>query len=84
MNTAEIIYERVKNLSEPLAQEVLNFINFITLKRDHGETENLMLAQQSSLAGIWDNAEDEVWDHAAMGDIVLLPLHRESLYRAKP
>ncbi len=64
MNIAEIIYERTKNLPEPLAREVLNFVDFITLKREHTEAENLMLAQQSSLAGIWDNAEDEVWNHA--------------------
>lgn len=67
MNTAEIIYERAKNLPEPLAREVLDFVNFITLKKEHAETENLMLAQQSSLAGIWDNAEDEVWNHAGNG-----------------
>lgn len=64
MNTAEIIYERTKNLPEPLAREVLNFVDFITLKREHAETENLMLAQQSSLARIWENSEDEVWNHA--------------------
>ncbi|MBZ0093910.1 MAG: DUF2281 domain-containing protein [Sulfuricella sp.] len=67
MNTAEIIYERAKNLPEPLAREVLDFVNFITLKNERAETENLMLAQQSSLAGIWDNAEDEVWNHACNG-----------------
>lgn len=67
MNTAEIIYERAKNLPEPLAREVLDFVNFITLKRERAETENLILAQQSSLAGIWDNAEDEVWNHVGNG-----------------
>lgn len=67
MNTAEIIYERAKNLPEPLAREVLDFVNFITLKKEHAEAENLILAQQSSLAGIWDNAEDEAWNHAGNG-----------------
>lgn len=64
MNTAEIIYERTKNLPEPLAREVLDFVNFIALKSERAETENLILAQQSSLAGIWGNAEDEVWNQA--------------------
>lgn len=67
MNTGEIIYDRPKNLPEPLAREVLDFVNFITLKSEFTEPENLMLAQQSSLAGIRDNAEDEVWNHAGNG-----------------
>ncbi|MHB1292542.1 MAG: DUF2281 domain-containing protein [Sulfuricella sp.] len=67
MNTAEIIYERAKNLPEPLAREVLDFVNFITLKNERADSENLMLAQQPSLAGIWDNVEDEVWNHAGNG-----------------
>lgn len=31
MDTAEIIYERTRNLPEPLAREVPDFVNFITL-----------------------------------------------------
>jgi len=61
MNTAEIIYERIKNLPEPLAREVLDFVNFIILKKERTESENLIFAQQTSLSCIWENVDDEGW-----------------------
>jgi hypothetical protein len=40
----------VKLLPEPLAREVLDFAG------------DLMNAQATSLAAVWDNPEDKVWD----------------------
>jgi hypothetical protein len=64
MSIADMVYEQVKTLPEPLAREVLDFVIFLRDRREHGEWRDLMAAQSSSLAPVWDNAEDDVWDHA--------------------
>lgn len=62
MNTAELIYEQVKALPEPLAREVLDFVGYLRAKLEQGEIRDLMLAQQQSLAGLWDNTADDIWN----------------------
>lgn len=62
MSTAEQIYEQVKDLPEPLAREVLDFVGYLRAKLEHGEVTDLMLAQQDSLARVWDNSADDVWN----------------------
>ena len=59
--TADATYKAVKPLPEPLAREVLDFIEFL---RSRGERldHDLMLAQQASLNHVWNNADDEVWN----------------------
>jgi hypothetical protein len=64
MSIAEQIYEQVKALPEPLAREVLDFVAFLRDRRDRNEWRDLMDAQAASLAPVWDNAEDKVWDDA--------------------
>jgi len=34
MNTAELIYEQVKTLPEPVVKEILSFVEFISRKAD--------------------------------------------------
>jgi hypothetical protein len=63
MNTAELIYEQVKGLPEPVAREVLDFVGYLRTKLDHGEVLDLMLAQEQSLVGLWDDAADDVWNN---------------------
>jgi len=62
MNTAEIIFNQVKTLSEPMAREVLDFVGYLKGKQEHGGLDDLMLAQEGALSAIWDNAEDEAWN----------------------
>jgi hypothetical protein len=64
MSIADQIYEQVKALPDPLAREVLDFVAFLRDRRDRGEWRDLMSAQAASLAPVWDNAEDKVWDNA--------------------
>ncbi len=64
MSIADIIYEQVKALPEPLAREVLDFVRFLRERQDRGEWRDLMNAQAIALAPVWDNAEDKVWDDA--------------------
>jgi len=61
---ADMVYEQVKTLPEPLAREVLDFVGFLRERRDRGEWRDLMNAQATTLVPIWDNAEDKVWDDA--------------------
>ena len=64
MSIADQIYEQVKALPDPLAREVLDFVAFLRDRGDRGEWRDLMSAQAASLAPVWDNAEDKVWDDA--------------------
>lgn len=63
MNTAEMIYEQVKTLPEPLAREVLDFVGYLTMKAQHEEIGDLTQAQEPSLGEIWNNTDDDVWNH---------------------
>ncbi|HEY2033644.1 MAG TPA: DUF2281 domain-containing protein [Rhizomicrobium sp.] len=64
MSIADQIYEQVKSLPDPLVREVLDFVGFLREKQERGQWRDLMQAQEKSLAAIWDNAEDEVWNNA--------------------
>ena len=64
MSIADMVYEQVKALPEPLAREVLDFVGFLRERRDRGEWRDLMNAQAIELAAVWDNSEDKVWDDA--------------------
>jgi ADP-dependent phosphofructokinase/glucokinase len=63
MNTADQIYEQVKALPEPLAREVLDFVGYLAMKIQREKVADLMLAQQRSLEDVWNNAEDDAWNH---------------------
>ena len=64
MSIAELVYEQVKALPDPLAREVLDFIGFLRERGQRRAWRDLMSAQAGSLAPVWDNAEDKVWDDA--------------------
>lgn len=64
MTVADNIYQQVKELPEPLAREVLNFIARLRDRHHDDELRDLVNAQAASLAPIWDNADDKVWDDA--------------------
>ena len=61
MNFAEQIYQTVKPLPEPAAQERLDFALFLRQREENSEWQNIMLAQSISLAD-WNKEEDEVWN----------------------
>jgi uncharacterized membrane protein YheB (UPF0754 family) len=64
MSTAERIFKEAEKLPDPLAQEVLDFIEYIEL--NHGLrdrlTEELKQAQEPAMRDAWDNQDDEVWN----------------------
>jgi hypothetical protein len=64
MTIADLVYEQVKTLPDPLARQVLDFVGFLRERQDRDEWRDLMQAQAGSLPAAWDNAEDKVWDNA--------------------
>ena len=63
MTVAEQVYEQAKLLPEALAREALDFVLFLRGRQDRVEWRDLMDAQSVALAEVWDNREDEVWNH---------------------
>lgn len=62
MTIAELVYEQVKTLPDQLAREVLDFVGYLRERGNRADWRDLMNAQSASLAPVWDNAEDKVWD----------------------
>ena len=61
MNVADKICEKARDIPEPLAKEVLEFIERIYSVQDIG-VEELKKAQVSVMKRIWENKEDNVWN----------------------
>ena len=61
MNIAEQIARIAGTLPESLAREALDFVRFLQA-RERGELNDWQNAQAASLAHVWDNADDEVWN----------------------
>ncbi len=64
MSIAELVYEQVKTLPEPVAREVLDFIGYLRERGERREWRDLMNAQSASLAPLWDGDENKAWDNA--------------------
>jgi len=61
-NIAQIIYEKVSPMPEMLAQEVLDFADFVAQKHQHSLKE-VQTAQLSSLEKIWSGKDDDIWNN---------------------
>jgi hypothetical protein len=64
MAIADVVYEQVKTLPEQLAREVLDFVGYLRERQARSEWRDLMSAQVTGLAAVWDNAEEKAWDDA--------------------
>jgi hypothetical protein len=62
MDVADMVYERVRRLPEPLAREVLDFVAFLQERGEREAARDLSAAQLTALSSLWDNPEDRVWD----------------------
>ncbi|MBK5938870.1 DUF2281 domain-containing protein [Lamprobacter modestohalophilus] len=62
MTVIELVMEQIQTLPDEDIREVVDFIGYLKQKEDRAQWLDLMLAQESSLQGVWDNAEDEVWN----------------------
>ena len=71
MSIAERIFMEAQKLPDTLAQEVLDFIEYIEIKHGLRDrlTEELKQAQESAMRHTWDNQEDEVWNGLSMSSV---------------
>jgi hypothetical protein len=60
-NIAQVIYQRVSPMPEALAQEVLDFADFVAQKHQDSLKE-VQSAQLSSLEKMWSGSADDVWN----------------------
>lgn len=60
---AQKIYQAAQTLPDIQALEILDFIYFLKNKQVIIQHRDLQNAQQSVMNHIWDNEEDEVWNH---------------------
>ena len=63
MGIADLVYEQTKKLPEHLAREVLDFVGYLADRQEREHDRDLMSAQQPASTSVWDNPEDEAWDH---------------------
>ena len=63
MTVVDRLYEQAKLLPQPLVQEALDFVLFLRARQERGEWRDLMNAQTGVLAEVWNNTEDEAWNH---------------------
>jgi len=63
MGLADIVQEQIKALPEVQVKEVLDFIGYLKSRQEQAQWGDLMHAQEKSLANVWDNSDDEVWNH---------------------
>ena len=62
MSIADLIYEKTRHLPDDLAREVLDFVGFLTERRERTYERDLLAAQEAGLKAVWDNPEDQAWD----------------------
>lgn len=63
MAIADLIYEHAKKLPERLAREVLDFVGYLAEREEREHDRDLLDAKQAAMKHVWDNAEDEAWNH---------------------
>jgi len=63
MGLAEIAQDQIKALPEGPVKEVLDFIGHIKSRNAQAQWHDLMQTQEITLAQVWDNPDDEVWNH---------------------
>jgi len=61
MNIADKICEKARDLPEPLAREVLEYIKQIHARQDIC-VEEMKKAQVPVMKQIWENKEDDIWN----------------------
>jgi len=49
-------------LPEPLAAQVLHYIEYLRFRSEQEEAGAWLSAQETALKKVWDNDEDEVWN----------------------
>lgn len=64
VNYKEAVTKQLENLSPELIEEVIDFIEFLKIKRmkKDGVDSSSLLLQQESLSKIWDSESEDVYE----------------------
>jgi len=64
VNYKETIIKQLENLSPELIQEVIDFAEFLKIKRmkTGGMDPNSLILQQESLGRIWDSKTEDIYE----------------------
>lgn len=64
VNYKETIIRQLEDLSPELIQEVIDFVEFLKIKRmkTSGVDSNSLLLQQESLSRIWDSESEDLYE----------------------
>ena len=64
VNYKETIIKQLEDLSPELIQEVIDFVEFLKIKRmkTSGVDSNSLLLQQESLSRIWDSESEDLYE----------------------
>jgi hypothetical protein len=64
VNYKETIIKQLEDLSPELIQEVIDFVEFLKIKRmkTSGVDSNSLLLQQESLSRIWNRESEELYE----------------------
>lgn len=64
VNYKETIIRQLEDLSPELIQEVIDFVEFLKMKRmkTSGVDSNSLLLQQESLSRIWDSESEDLYE----------------------
>lgn len=61
-NYKEIIAKDLEGLTPDLIQEVIDFIEFLKIKRKTGTDSRLLAIQQESVGRIWDSKAEDLYE----------------------
>ena len=61
-NYKEIIAKDLEGLTPDLIQEVIDFIEFLKIKRKTGTDSRLLAIQQESIGRIWDSKAEDLYE----------------------
>jgi hypothetical protein len=62
MTAKELAREQIDTLPDEAVREVLDFIGYLKQRTERAEWNDLMRAQETAMADVWDSDEDEVWN----------------------
>ena len=62
MQTKQLLFEKIDQLSPQKIAEVIDFIDFIALREERKLAGSAAKLSEKSFSEVWDNDEDAVYD----------------------
>jgi hypothetical protein len=62
MASREIVISHLERVPDEALDEILDFIDFVAVRRGDGRDVGIQRLQERSMNSLWNTPEDEVWD----------------------